>query len=109
MTCLILFYFSLDLKADALARTNIKINMEKFLEVSPMMAYLELLYFFPLTLSYAPARKIPEIGRASLCRPLWGVHNVSPWICNNIESQLHSDKFCYPTCKFKVTNSNTGN
>lgn len=60
MTCLILFYFSLDLKADALARTNIKINMEKFLEVSPMMAYLELLYFFPLTLSYAPARKIPE-------------------------------------------------
>ena len=53
MTCLILFYFSLDLKADALARTNIKINMEKFLEVSPVMAYLELLYFFPLTLSYA--------------------------------------------------------
>ena len=60
MTCLILFYFSLDLKADALARTNIKINMEKFLEVSPMMASLELLYFFPLTLSYVPARKIPE-------------------------------------------------
>ena len=60
MTCLILFYFSLDLKADALARTNIKINMEKFLEVSPMMASLELLYFFPLTLSYVPARKIRE-------------------------------------------------
>ena len=59
MTCLIAFYFSLDLKADALARTNIKINMEKFLEVSPMMASLEL-YFFPLTLSYPPARKIPE-------------------------------------------------
>ena len=38
-------FFFLDLKADALARTNIKINMEKFLEVSPMMAYLELLYF----------------------------------------------------------------
>ena len=105
--------FFLDLKADALARTNIKINMEKFLEVSPMMLLWNCCIFShgPFhTLQLGKSLKnVSLLGRASLCRPLWGVHNVSPWICNNIESQLHSDKFCYPTCKFKVTNSNTGN
>lgn len=39
-TYLILFYFSLDLNTDALARTNIKINMEKFLEVSLWLVIL---------------------------------------------------------------------